>query len=212
MAPAAGVSVVVVQSEAGGRGLVSKLLLEAGYDVVELRSGEEALAAAAADVPALVVLDIRLPGLNGYEVCRRLRDTYGESLPIMFVSAERSESFDRVAGLLVGADDYLAMPFDPAELIARVRRLTERARAATKPRPPSAAVGSLTTREHEVLTLLAKGYRPAEIAEELVISPKTVATHIQHVIRKLGVHDRTQAVAAALGGKPHRGRTSVASA
>jgi DNA-binding NarL/FixJ family response regulator len=191
--------VFVAQAETAERALVAQLLRRAGYGVRALRSGEEILAAAAEELPALVVLDIRLPGLNGYEVCRQLRDAYGENLPIVFVSAERTESFDRVAGLLVGADDYIVAPFDAAELIARVRRLTERARAAAEPAPAATAVASLTAREHEVLALLSQGYRSAQIADELFISPKTVATHIQHVIKKLGVHDRTQAVAVALG-------------
>jgi DNA-binding response OmpR family regulator len=198
--------VYVVQTETHGQTLVSELLLQTGYGVRELRSGEEVLVAVEEELPGLVVLDVRLAGLNGYEVCRRLRETYGEGLPIMFVSAERTEAFDRVAGLLVGADDYVVTPFDSAELVARVERLIMRAGATAEPAPPApAAVASLTAREHEVLTLLSKAYRPAEIADELVISPKTVATHIQHVIKKLGVSDRTQAVAVALRNQPaHR--------
>ena len=200
---AADALVFVAQAESDGRGLVAGLLLETGYGIRELRSGEEVLLAVAEELPALVVLDVRLPGLNGYEVCRRLRDAYGDSLPIMFVSAERTESFDRVAGLLVGADDYVVTPFDSAELIARVRRLTKRAEATAKPRP-APAVASLTARELEVLTLLSRAYRPAEIADVLVISPKTVATHIQRAIKKLGVHDRTQAVAVFSTAPPPR--------
>jgi DNA-binding response OmpR family regulator len=191
--------VYVVQTGTHGRALVSEHLLQIGYEVRELRSGEEVLVAVEEKLPALVVLDVRLPALNGFEVCRRLRETHGESLPIMFVSAERTESFDRVAALLVGADDYVVAPFDSAELMARVRRLMIRAGATADAMPPAPGViASLTAREHEVLTLLSKAYRPEDIANALVISPKTVATHIQNVIKKLGVRDRTQAVAVAL--------------
>ena len=73
-----------------------------------------------------MILDVRLPDLSGYEVCRELRDRLGASVPVMFVSGERIESFDRVAGLLVGGDDYLVKPFELDELVARARRLVER--------------------------------------------------------------------------------------
>jgi DNA-binding NarL/FixJ family response regulator len=119
---------------------------------------------------------------------------YGSSLPVLLVSAVRIEAFDRAAGLLIGADDYMVKPLDPDELIARVRR-----HLAPRPRGAEADTGVelLTPREHEVLQLLADGLDQREIAQRLVISPKTVATHIQHVLAKLGVHSRAQAVAAA---------------
>jgi DNA-binding NarL/FixJ family response regulator len=176
------------------------LLMQAGYAIRELRMGEDVLSAAAEVRPVLVVLDVSVNGLNGYEVCRQLRALYGNSVAIVFVSGERTEAVDRVAGLLLGADDYIVKPFDSAELIARVRRLTSRVHMHPVPARSNQALESLTEREGEVLTLLARGYRPADIADELFISRKTVATHIQRVIKKLGVHDRTQAVALALNG------------
>ncbi|HSE81557.1 MAG TPA: response regulator transcription factor [Gaiellaceae bacterium] len=119
---------------------------------------------------------------------------FGKSLPVFFLSGIRVEPFDRAAGLLVGADDYIVKPFDPDEFLARVRRhLAPKARRSEA--QPTA--NGLTAREHEVLRLLAEGLNQTEIAERLVISPKTVATHIQHVLEKLGVHSRAQAVAAA---------------
>ena len=132
-----------------------------------------------------------MPGISGYEVCHVLREQYGPSLPVVFVSGERTESFDRVAGLLVGADDYLAKPVAPDELVARVRGLLRRAEEWG---PASAR---LTQRELEVLRRLAHGQEQSEIAAGLVISPKTVATHIERVLRKLEVHSRAQAVAVA---------------
>lgn len=111
---------------------------------------------------------------------------------MIFLSGERTESFDRVAGLLVGADDYLVKPFDPDELAARVRAVLRRA----QPSVP-APLQSLTRRELEVLRLLADGLDQRQIAAELVISAKTVGTHIERILGKLGVHSRAQAVALA---------------
>ncbi len=137
-----------------------------------------------------------LPGLNGYEICNRLRARFGRELPLIFVSGERVEPMDRTAGLMLGADDYLVKPFDPGELITRLRRLLER---GAPQRPRSGWLAALTAREREVLKLLVAGSTGAAIAEELVIAPKTVATHIQHVLTKLDVRSRAQAVAMAAG-------------
>ena len=77
---------------------------------VEAASGEEALKAVHAKEPAAVVLDVRLPGLSGHEVCRKLRNRPGGGPPVLFISGERTEAFDRVGGLLLGGDDYLVNP------------------------------------------------------------------------------------------------------
>jgi DNA-binding NarL/FixJ family response regulator len=185
--------VLVVDDDSNLRELVRSLLERAGYATLGFASGEDILAAAV-EQPALVILDIKLPGLSGYEVCRELKERFGSGLPVLFVSGVRTEAFDRAAGLLIGADDYLVKPLDPDELIARVRRhLPPRPRGAGAP----SGVELLTPRELEVLRFLAGGMSQPEIAKRLVISPKTVATHIQHTLVKLGVHSRAQAVAAA---------------
>ena len=189
--------IFVVDDDDAFRAFICEVLGNAGYATVELGTGSAALAAVAERVPALLLLDVHLPGLNGYEVCRELRDAYGNAFPIVFVSGERVESLDRSAGFLVGGDDYLVKPVDAGELIARVRRLLEWPRANGTP-SREGRLGALTPREREVLDLLAEGYGQDEIAERLVISPNTVATHIQRVLTKLEVRSRAQAVALAL--------------
>jgi DNA-binding NarL/FixJ family response regulator len=93
---------------------------------------------------------------------------------------------------MIGADDYLVKPFAPDELLTRLRSLLRRVDAAEAARPHD-----LTPRELEVLTLLAEGLEQGEIARQLVISPKTVSTHIERILSKLGVRSRAQAVALA---------------
>jgi two-component system, OmpR family, response regulator len=201
--PAAqGESVLVVDNDPPFRAFVRDLLERAGFDVVEAADGEAALSVAALHRPELVLLDVCLPRASGYEVCRELRDRFGDSLGIIFVSGKRIESIDRVSGLLLGADDYLAKPFDPDELLARVRTVLRRVSRPSGNGNGKALAGGiadaeLTPRELEVLQLLAEGLTQPQIARRLVISPRTVGTHIQNLLGKLDVHSRAQAVALA---------------
>ena len=170
--------------------LVRLSLSEAGYSTCCATSGAEAMSVAVQEAIGAAVLDVNLPDGSGYEVCRELRRLYGPGLPIVFVSGDRMEAYDRIGGLLLGADDYLVKPFDPGELVARLKTLIRRARAVHGERP-------LTPRELEVLTLLAEGLTQVEIADRLEITSKTVATHIERILGKLGVRSRAQAVAFA---------------
>jgi len=198
-----GGATLIVDPDVKSRAALSKLLERAGFEAIQAATGEEALDAARSERPWLVLLDVCLSGLSGYEVCRELRDEFGDDLSIVFVSGERTDPIDRTAGLLVGGDDYIVEPFDPSELLARVRRLDARRRARAN--GGSAKDGSLerpgpatlTQRETEVLRQLALGGRTREIASALKITEKTVATHLQHVLEKLGANTRAQAVAFA---------------
>jgi DNA-binding NarL/FixJ family response regulator len=182
--------VLVVDDDAPFRAYVRSVLEESGYRVVDAEDGFAALATMRASRPAAVVLDVNMPRLSGYEVCRAIREEYGLDLPLIFVSGERTESFDRVAGLTIGADDYLGKPVAADELLARLRCLLRRGQTG-------ASTSTLTRRELEVLRLLATGLDQGEIAERLVISPKTVGSHIERVLSKLGAHSRAEAVALA---------------
>jgi DNA-binding NarL/FixJ family response regulator len=166
-----------------------------GFTVTTAATGEEGLELAATIDPDIVVLDVHLPGISGYAVCAELRRRVGETIAILFVSGERTEPFDRVAGLLIGADDYLTKPFAPDELVERVRLLLRRAHKVNGARALVSA--PLTPRESDVLRMLAEGLDQGAVAGRLVISAKTVETHIEHILTKLGVHSRAQAVALA---------------
>jgi len=189
-----GDAILIVDDDAGYLEFVTSVLERAGFATRRELTGEGALASVARERPACILLDVQLPGVTGYAVCRELRERYGRQLPIMFVTGERTEASDRVAGLLLGADDYITKPFDPDELVARVRVATARARTAVASENGGFA---LTAREREVLRLLAAGRSQSAIALELVISPKTVGTHIQRILTKIGAHSRAEAVALA---------------
>ena len=188
----------MVDDDAGCREVITAVLRHGGHTTREAASGEAALAEVRAERPSLVLLDVHLGGLSGYDVCRRLRAEYGPELPIIFISGERTEPFDQVAGLRLGGDDYIVKPFDPGELLARVDRLIDREGSATHAAELTDAPFDLTKREGEVLKLLVGGLRPKEIARELSITNKTVATHIQNILNKLDVHSQGQAIAVAL--------------
>jgi DNA-binding NarL/FixJ family response regulator len=171
------------------------LLEGAGYRTLSAKTGQAALRAAREHRPLVVLLDIQLPDVNGYEVCRALRDEFGHALAIAFVSGIKTEQVDISSGLLVGADDYIVKPFDPSELLARVGALIRR--VATMRRDAGACGANLTDREYEILRLLGDALDQKEIARQLSISPNTVARHIEHILDKLGVHSRAEAIATA---------------
>jgi DNA-binding NarL/FixJ family response regulator len=173
--------------------LVESTLTEQGYFTRRASDAREALYLIQREIPDVILLDVHLPDISGYQLCRRLRDDYGDSIGIILISGERKESFDRVAGLLLGADDYLLKPFVLDELLARVQRLARRSRPIAR-----TVVAGLTRRELEILRLLACGMDHIDIARDLVITTKTVEKHIEHILLKLGVHSRAQAIALAL--------------
>jgi len=124
------VRILTVEDDERIRTAVSLALEEEGWEVEETANGEDALVAFAQDPSDVVLIDIMLPGIDGFEVCRRIR-RLGD-VPIVMVTA-RSDSHDVVAGLEAGADDYLRKPFDPKELSARVRALLRRSRPSGSP-------------------------------------------------------------------------------
>jgi DNA-binding response OmpR family regulator len=188
-------AIVVADGDAAGRALTSAALRRAGYETFDVGTGAEALDAVRENRVALVVLEVGLPDMTGYEVCREIRSERGHEVPVFFLSGLRTEALDRVAGLLLGADDFIVKPFNPDELVARVRRFVDS--AATRRDVVGRRSPQLTRREIEVLDLLMAGRRPKEIAVQLVISQKTVATHIHNMLVKFGVHSSSELVASA---------------
>jgi DNA-binding NarL/FixJ family response regulator len=193
-------AVVIADGDERARSLAAGSLRRAGYTTIEVESGAEALEVSRAEEVGLVVLEVVLPDMTGYDVCRDLRRENGDAVPIFLVSGTRTEAVDRVAGLVLGADDFIVKPVDPSELVARVQRFVDRQTEAPPRRRASGrpvAGPTLTGREREVLDLLASGRKQKEIATVLSISPKTVGAHIQNLFSKVGVHSRAELVARA---------------
>jgi DNA-binding response OmpR family regulator len=123
-------TILVVDDEARIAKLVRDYLERAGFGVLTARDGEMALTLARREQPDLIILDLMLPGVDGLDVCRRLRQESG--VPIIMLTA-RVEEADRVVGLELGADDYVTKPFSPRELVARVRATLRRAQGQVGP-------------------------------------------------------------------------------
>ncbi len=146
--------ILVVEDDPDIAALVARYLDKAGYATERAASGRDALTAIAARLPDLLVLDLMLPHVDGLEVCRLIRGKDATAgLPIIMLTA-RAEESERIVGLELGADDYLAKPFSPNELVARVRALLRRAQRGVRPAAKTLAYGpiALDTDRHVVST------------------------------------------------------------
>jgi DNA-binding response OmpR family regulator len=119
-------TILVVEDEQSIASFVSLYLKNAGYGVRAVTTGAGALNAVASEMPSLIILDLNLPDIDGVEICRRIRK--GSDVPILMLTA-RDEDVDKIIGLEVGADDYLTKPFNPRELVARVKSVLRRSTA-----------------------------------------------------------------------------------
>jgi DNA-binding NarL/FixJ family response regulator len=191
-------TILVVDHDDTSRLTAVQAAVRLGYEARPADTADGLLERLDGDRPELAIVEVELPGaVSGLELLRDLHERFGADLPVILVSAERTDALDRTAGLMLGADDYLAKPLDAGELLERVRRSLRRSKPVSANGNRRSAELSLSPRELQILTLLAEGRTQAQIATELVISSKTVATHIQHILSKLGVHTRAQAVALA---------------
>src|SRR5512146_77053 len=116
--------ILVVEDEPSVGEVLQLYLRRAGFTVTLFQDGQKAIAYLESQLPALVILDLMLPGVDGWEITRRLRDR--SSVPIIMLTA-RGQEIDRIAGLELGADDYVVKPFSPQELVSRVRAVLRRA-------------------------------------------------------------------------------------
>ena len=170
--------VLVVEDEPAIAELLRSYLVRDGFDVQIAGDGLTGLQAVDRDRPDAVVLDVGLPGLDGTEVCRRMRAA-GDWTPVLFVTA-RDEEVDRVLGLELGADDYVTKPFSPREVVARVKAVLRR----LEPHPPTEPVGPRLLRLGQVA--LDLDTRTARAAGEEVLLTTTEFDLLAHLARQPG--------------------------
>jgi DNA-binding response OmpR family regulator len=205
----AGQRVLVVDDEPTVREVVQRYLERDGYLVRVAEDGHAALAAAGSWAPDLIVLDLMLPGLDGLEVCRRIREAGGT--PVIILTAKGYEA-DRIVGLELGADDYVVKPFSPRELVARVRSVLRRANGPAARRPATLRAGDvlidpasrevtvagrpvlLTVREFDLLLFLARHPRQVFTRGQLLEQvweyawfgdTSTVTVHVRRLREKI---------------------------
>jgi two-component system catabolic regulation response regulator CreB len=184
-------TILIVEDEQAIADSISFALGKEGFAPRHVTLGEQALAAAREERPALVILDVGLPDISGLDVCRRLRQF--SDVPVIFLTA-RSDEIDRIVGLEIGADDYVTKPFSPRELVARVRVILRRAGASA---PATAAAASVTTasrapafelRAAEARILFSGQALDLTRYEYLLL--KTLVEHPGHVLSRAQLMDR----------------------
>jgi two-component system, OmpR family, response regulator MtrA len=212
-----GGTILVVDDEANIADLVDMYLRKEGFRVLKAATGEDGLEAAKRERPRLVVLDVGLPGIDGLEVCRRLRAD--GNVPVIFLTARDSE-IDRILGLEMGADDYLTKPFSPRELVARVKAILRRSESSA-PAPEVIEVGGAvidlgrrevrandavvdcTGKEFELLRYLAENRGRAMSRQQILDGvwgygwygdARTVDVHIAQVRKKVDAAVRINTV------------------
>ena len=140
MHPSRGKVVLIIEDDPHTAELVAVYLKREGFEPIKAADGEEGLAKATRHKPVLVILDLMIPKIDGWEVCRRLRK--GFDVPVIILTA-RTEEIDRVSGLTMGADDYVVKPFSPRELVARVQAVLRRTASSAPDRKAVLACGEL---------------------------------------------------------------------
>jgi DNA-binding NarL/FixJ family response regulator len=195
---------LIVDDEPNLLRAVAACLKAENYEVSTARSGREALLQLAESVPDLIVSDIRMPGMDGYQLARQLRGSPRTALvPIIFLTA-KDETADRIEGFRAGVDAYLTKPFEPDELIAVVNGILNRverthseiARLVSSTNADQAVMNfqdeALTEAENRVAIAVSEGLSNKEIAAELEISVRTVENHISHILDKKGFSNRVE--------------------
>jgi DNA-binding NarL/FixJ family response regulator len=173
-----------------------------GFEVTTARSGTEALVKLTQAVPDLIISDIRMPRMSGYELARQVRDSSRTALvPIVFLTA-KGESGDRIEGFRAGVDAYFTKPFVPGELLAVINNILSRIErthfqiasmiSRSEKEERQFHDEKLTEAENRIATSVARGLSNKEIASEMQISVRTVENHISHILDKKHFHNRVE--------------------
>lgn len=197
--------ILVVDDDTTLRTALTRYLQNRGYQVQDAESGVVGLAVFEQNPPDLIVSDVMMPEMDGFEFCRRLRAMRsGQLVPFIFLSS-RGEVEDRIQGHDIGADDYLIKPFEPRELVAKIEAQLERSRRthaeivrmiqhANIQTEASPTPLPLTPAEEKVFWEVIQGYTNKQIGDRLFVSPRTVQTHLSNILSKLQLENRSQLV------------------
>ncbi len=193
----------VVEDDQPMRDSLVELLEEAGYKARAYANGEELLARGTAAEPGCVVSDLRMPGIDGLTLVRRLRAD-GSGLPLILITGHGDVPM-AVNAMKAGAVDFLEKPFEPDALlgaIAMALRIRSSGALAQDGEAARRRLGKLTMREHEVLEFLVAGRSNKEVAEKLAISPRTVEFHRANIMEKTGAAGLPELVRLWLAARP----------
>ncbi len=193
---------LIVDDEPNLLRAVAAVLRGEGFEITTARSGREALVAVAQSLPDLIVSDVRMPGMDGFQLARKLRaSTHSALVPIVFLTA-KDETEDRIEGFESGVDVYLTKPFEPDELVAVIKNILQRvertrstiARLVGDEEKETVFVRDeqLTEAEWRVAETVARGLSNKEIAEELNLSVRTVENHVSRILAKKNFTNRVE--------------------
>ncbi|MEB3225862.1 MAG: response regulator transcription factor [Synechococcus sp.] len=198
--------ILVVDDDPILQKILESLLQQAGYSVKTALSGEQGLSIWSEFQPDLIISDVRMPGIDGFELCRQIRsEPSGQLIPFLFLSSQTNLD-NRLEGHFSGADDYVTKPFEMPELLAKIerqltrseqiqqeiQRLTKQA-AMAEPKHPVKPL-PLTPAEMRVFWEVIQGWTNKQISGHLHISPRTVQTHLSNILNKLNLENRSQLV------------------
>lgn len=197
--------ILIVDDDRTLRAALSRYLKDQGFTVDIAASGIEGFELFTQESPDLIVSDVVMPEMDGFELCRRVRNSgHGQLIPFIFLTG-RCDLQDRIQGHILGADDYLVKPFHPKELMAKIEAQLARAnriRAEIKRALDSPSKGlsdeqpplPLTPAEEKVFWEVIQGLTNKKIGDRLFISPRTVQTHLSSILSKLSLNNRSELI------------------
>ena len=200
--------ILIVDDDSTLRAALTRYLKDRGFIIHNAASGKEGLDSFIQELPDLIVSDVAMPEMDGFELCTQVRQTdRGQLIPFIFLSG-RCDLEDRIQGHSSGADDYLVKPFHPRELIAKIeaqlarssrihseitKALQQQLSGESSIAKPSSPL-PLTPAEEKVFWEVIQGFTNKKIGDRLFISPRTVQTHLSNILSKLSLENRSQLI------------------
>ncbi len=197
--------ILVIEDEKALRENISEIIAHYGFRVINAATGEEGIKMAAELVPNIIICDIMLPGIDGFEVFTKIKQVPQLSITSFIFLTAKSTRSDMRAGMNMGADDYLTKPFTKEELINTIRARLEKLSFITHQLEKDESIetsldkiANLTKAERKVLNKIAEGFTTPQIAQKLFVSKKTIENHRANISRKLNLSGPNSLISFAL--------------